>query len=94
MVSTVMVKIFSAPGKTTPTAGATVSHFAPAVAVNEIGAPLVVSVTVCAEVVEGATVSVMMEELSASVGKGGATTSVTGIETTGSPLTVMVTVEV
>ena len=93
MVSTVMVKVFWAAGSTTPTAGVTVSHLAPAVAVKEIGPPSVASVTACIEVENGVMLRLRMVVLKLSVGRGGETTSVTGIVTTGKPVTVMVTVE-
>ena len=49
---------------------------------------------VCAEMVDGGKLSVMMEALSVRSGNGGETTSVTGTKITGSPVTVTVTVDV
>jgi hypothetical protein len=59
-----------------------------------MGAPSVERVMVWTEVANGVIFRVMVEELKPSVGNGGEITSVTGIVTTGSPVTVIVTVDV
>ena len=79
------------PGRTTPTAGATVIQAAPEVAVNEIGDPLVDSNTVCAAGLGGA-VKVNVVALSARVEGGEVTASDTGTMTgAATPVTVSMT---
>src|ERR1019366_5354016 len=92
-VAMVSVRVVCSAGKTTPTVGDTVIHFAPEVAVNEMGAPSVESITVCTELEAGVILSVSVEALRPRSGNGGDTTSVTGIMTGARPVTVMVTVE-
>src|SRR5215472_7956570 len=92
-VSTLMVSVVAGPGNTTPTAGETVIHFAPDVAVKEIGVPLVVSETVCETGGEGGTEKARVLALRPSAGAGGETTNVTGMVTGFNPVTVTVTLE-
>ena len=90
--STSMVSVIVSPGTTIPIAGETISHAAPAVAVNEIGAPLVVRVTVCTGAGFGGAVKLRLVALKLRVDGAAVTCSVT-FTTAGAatPATVMVT---
>lgn len=89
--STTTLSVSCSPGRTIPTVGETVAHVAPEVAVNEIGAPFVVSVTVCAADGSGGAVKLNVDGLSVSVDGGEVTSRVTATITGAStPVTVIV----
>lgn len=74
-----------------PTLGETVAQVAPEVAVNEIGAPFVVSVTVCAADGSGGAVKFNVDGFSVSVDGGEVTSNVTSTMTgDATPVTVTV----
>jgi hypothetical protein len=86
--------VITSPGKAIPTAGETLSQVAPAVALNEIGAPLVVNVTICATDGLGGAMKLSVLGVTAKVDGAAVTVSVT-VTTAGeaTPTTVIVTAE-
>ena len=95
MAFTVTVNMARSPGSTMPTFGEIVNHVAPAVAVKEMGDPLVDSVMVCAADGLGGAANVSVAGFNVSVEGPAVTFNVTAI-TTGAvaPVTVTVTDEV
>ena len=92
--SAVTVKVSSSPGKTIPSVGVTLSHVAPAVAVNEMGEPLVDNVMVCAAAGFGGALNVRVAGFSDNVEGAAVTFRVTGIATgAAAPVTVSVMAE-
>src|SRR5271157_5359616 len=77
--SALMVITSCSPGSTTPAVGLTVSHLAPAVAVNEIGPAVVESSTLWAGGGIGGATMVIAVALKVSVAGGLVTVSVTGM---------------
>ncbi|MGA3201836.1 MAG: hypothetical protein ABSF12_04995 [Bryobacteraceae bacterium] len=80
VLSTATVSVTGAPGNTTPLAGFTVIHGAPAAtAVNVTGPPVVVRISVCVAGGSGGVMKLSAAELRTSVGSGASTVSVTGM---------------
>jgi len=88
---TVTLRVANSPGKTIPTVGETISHVAPAVAENEIGAPFVDRVTVWAADGLGGAVNVSVAGFNDSVEGASVTFNVTATtEGAAAPVTVIV----
>lgn len=93
-----MTSGYSSPGVTTsgcptPLSVVAVSQVDPEVTVKEIGAPLVDMLTVCVAGGLGGVAKFSVVTLNISVDGAGVTTSVTGIVTGATPVTVRVTLE-